>query len=231
MRKNKLFAMALVAVMGVSVFAGCGKKAEEKPMTQQTEKPKEDNNKPAPAPQEADQGFEEIPIGEQQEVGPYIVSPVYFQAVDMYPSMGRNKEDAACHLEADIHLTAEKSVAFGFGDGEVDEEGHKIGAWPPYLTVKYMVIDEAGKTVTEGTFMPMNASDGPHYGDNIPKDKLSKAGKYKLKLEIIPPEHYMLHIDEETGVTGALKGSKEYEEFFRTYECEFDWEYEPVVQK
>ncbi|MBR1418091.1 MAG: iron transporter, partial [Synergistaceae bacterium] len=34
-------------------------------------------------------GFEEIPIGEEQQVGPYNVAAVYFQAVDMYPA-GKN---------------------------------------------------------------------------------------------------------------------------------------------
>lgn len=228
MKNKKILLMALMAVMGVSVFTGCGKKDTEKTQQQTT---MSNNDKPAPTPQKATAGFEEIPIGEQKTVGPYIVSPVYFQAVDMYPTMGTSKEDAACHLEADIHFTAEKSVAFGFGDGEEEEDGTKIGAWPPYLTVKYMIVDEAGKTVSEGAFMPMNASDGPHYGDNISKANLPKAGKYKLKLEIVPPEHYMLHTDDETGVQGAKNGSKEYEEFFKTYTCEFDWEYEPIKDK
>ena len=50
--------------------------------------------------------------------------------------------------------------------------------------------------------MPMVASDGPHYGDNI---KLEGAGKYKLKYTILPPSanqhaHFGRHVDKETGV-------------------------------
>ncbi|MBQ9897299.1 MAG: iron transporter, partial [Synergistaceae bacterium] len=77
-------------------------------------------------------GFEEIPIGEEQQVGPYTVAAVYFQAVDMYP-VGKNpsKEDSDMHLEADIHLKPEAAVAYGFGNGE--------NIWPAYLTVKYTV--------------------------------------------------------------------------------------------
>ncbi|WP_261791440.1 iron transporter, partial [Fusobacterium necrophorum] len=40
--------------------------------------------------------------------------------------------------------------------------------WPAYLTVNYKVMSEDGKKeITSGTFMPMNADDGPHYGINV----------------------------------------------------------------
>ena len=156
-------------------------------------------------------GFEEIPIGETQ-VGPYNVAAVYFQAVDMYPS-GKNpsREDSDMHLEADIHLKPEDAIKYGFGNGE--------DIWPAYLTVKYEINKIDGKTVMSGSFMPMNADDGPHYGANIAKGL--PVGPYKLKFIIEPPTDYLLHTDPETGVP-AKENAKD---FFQTYSVEFDWNY------
>ena len=167
----------------------------------------------APAAEKpGESGFAEIPIGEEQQVGPYNVAAVYFQAVDMYPA-GKNpsKEDSDMHLEADIHLKPEDAVKYGFGNGE--------NIWPAYLTVKYEIIAQAGKTAMEGSFMPMNADDGPHYGANIAKGL--KVGAYKLRITIEPPTDYLLHTDPETGVP-AKEGAAEY---FKTHVAEFDWNY------
>jgi uncharacterized protein involved in high-affinity Fe2+ transport len=51
--------------------------------------------------------------------------------------------------------------------------------------------------------MPMNASDGPHYGANL---KLDGAGTYNIKFLISNPEAqgYLLHVDQETGVPGRF---------------------------
>ena len=156
-------------------------------------------------------GFEEIPIGETQ-VGPYNVAAVYFQAVDMYPA-GKNpsKEDSDMHLEADIHLKPEAAIAYGFGNGE--------DIWPAYLTVKYEIAKIDGKVVMDGSFMPMNADDGPHYGANIAKGL--PVASYKLKFIIEPPTDYLLHTDDETGVP-AKENAKN---FFQTYTVVFDWNY------
>jgi uncharacterized protein involved in high-affinity Fe2+ transport len=93
------------------------------------------------------------------------------------------------HMEADISA-AENSLGYGVGD------------FVPYLTVKYRIQKQGGKTI-EGTFMPMNATDGPHYGANL---KLDGAGKYKITFIIENPEKqgYLLHVDKETGVTGRF---------------------------
>ncbi|MBQ7592832.1 MAG: iron transporter [Synergistaceae bacterium] len=157
-------------------------------------------------------GFEEIPIGETQ-VGPYNVAAVYFRAVDMYPvGKGVAREDADLHLEADIHLKPLDAIMYGFGNGE--------NIWPAYLTIKYQILALDGKTVVmEGSFMPMNADDGPHYGANIAKGL--KVGQYKLKFIIEPPTDYLLHTDEETGVP-AKNNAKN---FFQTYTVTFDWNY------
>ena len=135
-------------------------------------------------------GFEEIPIGETQ-VGPYNVAAVYFQAVDMYPvGKGLSREESDMHLEADIHLKPEAAIAYGFGNGE--------DIWPAYLTVKYEIAKIDGKVVMDGSFMPMNADDGPHYGANI---KMPTADTYSVKLTFHSPEEngYLIHLDDETG--------------------------------
>ena len=189
---------AILAVMVVALMASASFAASTRVAAPVTMKPGE-------------AGFEEIPIGETQ-VGPYNVAAVYFQAVDMYPA-GKNpsREDSDMHLEADIHLKPEAAIAYGFGNGE--------DIWPAYLTVKYEVNKIDGKTVMSGSFMPMNADDGPHYGANIAKGL--PVGPYKLKFIIEPPTDYLLHTDPETGVP-AKENAKE---FFQTYTVEFDWNY------
>ena len=142
-------------------------------------------------------GFEEIQVDENhsdQEVGPLTVNAVYFQPIDMEPSgMGLKAADASFHLEADIHAN-EKGTELGYGKGD----------FVPDLTVNYDIIDKtSNESVGSGTFMQMNASDGPHYGANV---KLDKAGSYKLVLKIESPEKkgWMLHVDPETGVKGRF---------------------------
>ncbi|WP_270843699.1 iron transporter [Bifidobacterium pseudocatenulatum] len=142
-------------------------------------------------------GFEEIQVDENhsdQEVGPLTVNAVYFQPIDMEPSgMGLKAADASFHLEADIHAN-EKGTELGYGKGD----------FVPDLTVNYEIINNANnETVGSGTFMQMNASDGPHYGANV---KLDEAGSYKLVLKIESPEKkgWMLHVDPETGVKGRF---------------------------
>ena len=157
-------------------------------------------------------GFEEIPIGEEIKVGPYNVAAVYFQAVDMYPvGKGLSREESDMHLEADIHLKPEAAIAYGFGNGE--------DIWPAYLTVKYEIAKIDGKVVMDGSFMPMNADDGPHYGANIAKGL--PVGPYKLRFIIEPPTDYLLHTDDETGVPAK----EDAKNFFQTHTVEFDWNY------
>ena len=68
--------------------------------------------------------------------------------------------------------------------------------------------------VLQGELMPMVASDGPHYGDNV---KLLGPGKYKLTLTVQPPSmneqaHFGRHVDKETGVGPWFKPfSAQYE--------------------
>ena len=162
----------------------------------------------AAAPGEA-AGFTEYPMFEDQEVGFINLSAVYFQPVPM--SNGNESiEGFDIHLEADISAL-ENDLGYGVGD------------WVPYLTVDYKVVGSNGETAAEGTFMPMSASDGPHYGANI---ALPEADTYNVTFTIHSPEEmgYLVHTDAETGPGGTFDtafadGNLEY-----TFE---GWDYTP----
>ena len=125
----------------------------------------------AAAPGE-DAGFEEQPLGDEVHVGPLVVGGVYFQPVDMEPEMGTPAAESSMHIEADVSAAADNKLGYGAGD------------FIPGLTVDYAIKDKSGATVQEGTLMPMNASDGPHYGLNLPK---LDAGTYDVTFTIKPP--------------------------------------------
>jgi uncharacterized protein involved in high-affinity Fe2+ transport len=137
-------------------------------------------------------GFEEFPIGDDKELGPLNVAGVYFQPVDMLPA--GNSLPAS---QADMHMEADISAAEG------NDLGYGVGDFVPNLTVRYEIAKTDGAWSTDGTFMPMNASDGPHYGANL---KLDGAGTYKVRFLIQNPESqgYLLHVDAETGVPGRF---------------------------
>ena len=121
--------------------------------------------------------------------------------------MGLKASDASFHLEADI--TGDKDNDLGYGAGD----------FVPGLKVDYTITDKSsGKVAAEGTFMSMNASDGPHYGGNI---KLPGAGEYTLTLKIHSPAEsgWMLHVDPETGVKGRFWDAP--------IELSRDWDYTP----
>ncbi len=213
---KKLLAMALILVLAVSMVACNSATNSEETAAKTTETAQApDTEAPADAEAEApgESGFVEIEIGAEQKIGPFNVAAVYFQPVDMIPA-GKNptKEESDMHLEADIHLQSDFAAKYGFGSGD--------NIWPAYLTVKYEVMDKEGKMVTEGSFMPMNADDGPHYGANIKKDIMT-VGQYTLKLTIEPPTDYLLHVDEETGVPAK----QEAENYFKVHTAEFEWDY------
>jgi uncharacterized protein involved in high-affinity Fe2+ transport len=136
-------------------------------------------------------GFEEFPIGDDLELGPLNVAGVYFQPVDMLPA--GNSLPAA---QSDMHMEADISALN-------NDLGYGVGDFVPNLTVRYEVSKNESSWKIEGTFMPMNASDGPHYGANL---KLDGAGTYKVRFLIQNPEAqgYLLHVDQETGVPGRF---------------------------
>lgn len=130
----------------------------------------------------------EHPAGKTVEMNGMELSAVYLEPVTMEPQgmmMAASKADV--HLEVDIH--ALKGNKNGFAAGE----------WIPYLTVNYKMKNlDTGKT-QQGTFMPMIASDGPHYGSNV---KMLGVGNYELSFHIDPPSKggLLRHTDKETGV-------------------------------
>lgn len=133
----------------------------------------------------------ETPIGKPQKQAGMEVAAVYLQPVAMDPpGMMKSVAESDIHLEADIR--AESDNKNGFAEG----------AWIPYLGIAYEVTKAGAPQKITGTLMPMVASDGPHYGDNV---KLAGPGKYTLKLSIAPPgasahAHFGRHTDKETGV-------------------------------
>jgi uncharacterized protein involved in high-affinity Fe2+ transport len=141
----------------------------------------------------------EYPIGTPQNLAGMEVAAVYLQAIDMEPEGHMRKAgESDIHLEADIH-------ALGNNPNGLPE-----GFWVPHLLVKYELTKVGTNEVIKGDMMPMVASDGPHYGDNV---KLKGPGKYKLKFTIYPPNAkenpagnmFGRHTDRATGVRPWFK--------------------------
>jgi uncharacterized protein involved in high-affinity Fe2+ transport len=183
MKIRNLIVLLLIAVCASAAFAGGGQQAGSRP--ESTVAPGEEA------------GFIEYPLGDDFVLGPLNVAGVYFQPVDMIPaaSAGLPASQSDMHMEADISA-AENDIGYGVGD------------FVPYLTVKYEITRSTGEKI-EGNFMPMNASDGPHYGANIKLPGPGGAGTYTVKFTIQNPESqgYLLHVDAETGVPGRFWGA------------------------
>ena len=162
----------------------------------------------AAAAEDPEGGFEEFPIWEDEEIGFLNVSGVYFQPVPMSGG-NENYEDFDIHFEADVS-TLENDLGYG------------VGEWVPYMSVDFEITGSDGSVAAEGTFMPMNADDGPHYGANI---ALPNADTYSVKLTFNNPEEngYLIHLDDETGPGGKLD---DYE-WPLVLELPDVWEYEP----
>jgi len=138
----------------------------------------------------------EYPIGTPHNVAGMEIAAVYLQPIEMEPEgMMAKASESDIHLEADIHALA--SNAHGFPEG----------FWIPHLVVKYEITKQGAAEKITGEMMPMVASDGPHYGDNV---KLKGPGKYTLKFLIEPPSankqaHFGRHTDRATGVRPWFK--------------------------
>jgi uncharacterized protein involved in high-affinity Fe2+ transport len=157
----------------------------------------------------------EYPIGAPQNVAGMEVAAVYLQAVEMEPEGHMRKAaESDIHLEADIHALSNNA------------NGFVEGMWVPHLLVKYELTKAGSNEVIKGNMMPMVASDGPHYGDNV---KLRGPGKYKVKFVIYPPNarenpagnHFGRHTDRATGVRP----------WFKPVETEWEFTYAGVGKK
>jgi uncharacterized protein involved in high-affinity Fe2+ transport len=82
-----------------------------------------------------------------------------------------------------------------------NKQGFAEGTFVPYLVLRYEIRKAGSDEVLRGDLMPMVASDGPHYGDNV---KLLGPGRYTIKVDVAPPDaahsHFGRHVDKETGV-------------------------------
>lgn len=154
----------------------------------------------------------EYPIGKPQHRHGMEIAAVYLQPIDMEPEgMMKKASETDVHIEADIRALAN------------NPNGFEEGSWIPYLTVKFEIAKIGSDWKQSGEFMPMVASDGPHYGDNI---KLAGPGKYKVKYTILPPgashgSHFGRHTDRATGVRP----------WFEAFEVENEFTYAGIGKK
>jgi uncharacterized protein involved in high-affinity Fe2+ transport len=157
----------------------------------------------------------EYPVGAPSNVAGMEIAAVYLQPVDMEPAGHMRKAaDADVHLEADIHALSGNA------------NGYPEGAWIPFLRVRYEITRLPSGEKVSGDLMPMVASDGPHYGDNV---KLAGPGKYKLRYTIYAPnakenaigQHFGRHVDRATGVRP----------WFGTFDVEWEFTYAGVGKK
>ncbi|WP_043699016.1 iron transporter [Tepidimonas taiwanensis] len=157
----------------------------------------------------------EYPIGKPQTRAGLEVAAVYLQPVEMEPEgMMRKASESDIHLEADIRAVAD------------NPNGFPEGSWVPHLLVRYEIAKVGSGEVIKGDMMPMVASDGPHYGDNV---KLRGPGKYRLKYTIYPPSAkenhaghmFGRHVDKATGVRP----------WFQPFTLEWEFTYAGVGKK
>ena len=187
-KTTKFFALFLTLSLMMFALAACGGGSSEEAA------PEEDVEVEEVVDDGADLGFTEVPIFEGVEKEFLNLNAVYFQPVDM--TGGYSAEDYDCHLELDVSAL-ENDLGYGTGD------------WVPYLTVEYAVTQD-GNDVASGTFMPMAASDGPHYGANI---KLNGDGVYSVKFTVKFPDSstYLIHTDETGPAAHEFPDAIEYQ--------------------
>lgn len=146
-------------------------------------------------------GINELEVGDSgpQIAGDYIeVAAVYFQAIDMEQgNMAMPPaSESDMHFEIDIKTT-EKAREIGFAADQ----------FMPYLKITPKLTEQTtGEVIELGTLMPMIASDGPHYGNNISL----APGLYTVELTIqSPADDFMLHTGNDTsGVQGRFGTSR-----------------------
>ncbi|HGJ5868570.1 MULTISPECIES: iron transporter [Arsenophonus] len=161
---------------------------------------------------------QEYPLGkpiikEGMEIQGVYLQPITMDTPKVNHAMSHLSADKAdIHLEADIHAVEENPNGFAEGD------------WIPYLSIEYTITKLGVKQQSQsGIFMPMVASDGPHYGENI---KLYGPGKYRVTYRIYSPSYnkqvtFGRHIDKETGVAP----------WFKPFEVSWDFQYAGIGRK
>lgn len=207
---KKYFVLMLIGLLLIGVVSGCGTAKNEGESVPKESTQTESTDSAAPAPGNA--SFREYPIGDEVDApeGGLKVAAVYLQPVIMEPAQkaGLKADQSDIHLEADISALENNPLGFG------------VGEFVPYLTVKYKLVHKDSGKTQEGSFMPMNAGDGSHYGANI---KMMGAGTYQLTYLIDSPEKqdFLIHTDKDTGVHGT----------FWKKPIELTWEFPYVPRK
>ena len=146
------------------------------------------------------------------------IGAVYLQPITMSPEgMMRSREQSDIHLELDIHAKENlKTRGFAPGDWLPNVDGEytiqKIGSTAPLKCTTHM-----GNTAssTACKLMPMVASDGAHYGDNV---KLDGPGFYIVTFTARTNPHFGWHTDTESKILGT-----EYVNWHFTQSYLFKW--------
>jgi uncharacterized protein involved in high-affinity Fe2+ transport len=130
------------------------------------------------------------------------VGAVYLQPITMSPEgmmLPRNQSDI--HLEMDIHAK-----------GNLKARGFAPGDWLPNAKINYTIqkVGDPQPLICGGMhsttskysceLMPMVASDGAHYGDNV---KLNGPGFYIVTFEAHTNPNFGWHTDTESKVLGT----------------------------
>ena len=131
-KKNLIVKMSVLAAVAALSLSACTSSKTETTAAEETTVAEETTEAA-----DVGSGFEEFPIGDEQEIGPLVVSGVYFQPVDMEPA-GNSiaKADADAHIEADITASAE-GATLGYGKGD----------FVPWLKVKAFIQKEGSDKV------------------------------------------------------------------------------------
>ena len=144
--------------------------------------------------------------------GSHVMNGAHTMSGPMHHSMSVNDADLQkekfvargkelIHLEADIHALANNPSGFAAGE------------WIPYLQISFALFEKGkSEALLAGSFMPMIAKDGPHYGTTI---RMPGKGSYRLEYEISAP-HLARHSDSKTGVA----------EYWKPFKASFDFDYE-----
>ncbi len=131
-------------------------------------------------------------LGTPVDINGFRIKAFYIQAVKAKMPMAmkdsKGKMIMPSRAKADIHLEATVEALEG------NPLFLKPGQWVPYLDVRYRIKKIDTGEEKEGKLMPMFASNGTHYGNNV---KLMGIGNYKVTIIVGPPT-IMVHTDKET---------------------------------
>lgn len=187
--------LALIAAIGLALsLAACGSGSETAESTSDSTATTEAG---ATAEETKDTvGINELPVGDSgpQTNDALTVDLVYFQAVDLeHGSMAMAAaSESDMHFEIDV-ATNEKATEWGY---EADQ-------FLPYLQIDVVAHNtDTDEDIDLGTMMPMIASDGPHYGNNISLEP----GNYNVTVTVpSPADDFMLHTGKDSsGVSGRF---------------------------